>query len=265
MPGRNFTDAEEAEIAQLYLSGKSAREIAKDRGLGHHISICAALKRQGIEQRPAPERNRFYKLNPNVFDVIDTEEKAYWFGMLFADGYVHRNRTLVLALGDKDRDHLVKFKDFLESESPIKEVSSFNGLYHGFSVSVTDQHLGKVLVDRGIYAHRKNDNVNPLPSVSEGLKQHWLRGWFDGDGGVLSNRSISFCGPLSLTEDAQKIFADISGSKVSIYQHTKTRYLYYLRYTIGYAIKIRDYLYQDATIYLDRKKELLGGFAVKTK
>lgn len=29
------------------------------------------------------------KYNERIFDTIDTEEKAYWLGFIFADGYIH--------------------------------------------------------------------------------------------------------------------------------------------------------------------------------
>ena len=41
-----------------------------------------------------------YDRNSNVFEKIDTEEKAYWLGFLYADGYIneeHNFITLVLA------------------------------------------------------------------------------------------------------------------------------------------------------------------------
>jgi hypothetical protein len=30
-----------------------------------------------------------YKINEDFFQEIDTEEKAYWLGFLYADGYIH--------------------------------------------------------------------------------------------------------------------------------------------------------------------------------
>lgn len=50
----------------------------------------------------------------DVFEKIDTEEKAYWLGFLFADGYVGTNDNSVgLGLAIKDIEHVKKFKKFI--------------------------------------------------------------------------------------------------------------------------------------------------------
>lgn len=41
------------------------------------------------------------------FENIDTEEKAYWLGFLYADGYVNANEDKIeLCLAEKDFHHL---------------------------------------------------------------------------------------------------------------------------------------------------------------
>ena len=48
------------------------------------------------------------------FENIDTEEKAYWLGFLYADGYVNANEDKIeLCLAEKDFHHLEKFKNFI--------------------------------------------------------------------------------------------------------------------------------------------------------
>ena len=37
--------------------------------------------------------NRKYYFNNEYFDRIDTEEKAYWLGFLYADGYISSNNN----------------------------------------------------------------------------------------------------------------------------------------------------------------------------
>ncbi|MGM9535052.1 MAG: hypothetical protein ACI3VR_07355, partial [Intestinibacter sp.] len=62
------------------------------------------------------------KFNEHIFDVIDTEEKAYWLGFIFADGYIgstplEPNKKSVynfeLSLKLEDTSHLEKFKSFI--------------------------------------------------------------------------------------------------------------------------------------------------------
>lgn len=37
------------------------------------------------------DKRGMWDLNEHFFDVIDTEEKAYWLGFIFADGYVAKD------------------------------------------------------------------------------------------------------------------------------------------------------------------------------
>lgn len=66
-----------------------------------------------------------YTFNENIFSIIDNEEKAYWLGFLYADGYLTDQGLFGCALQEKDKAHLNKFLTFLgmpeeEQEECIK-------------------------------------------------------------------------------------------------------------------------------------------------
>ncbi len=49
------------------------------------------------------------------FDVIDSEEKAYWLGFIYADGNVSKNGyTLTIGLQATDSSHLMKLADIFK-------------------------------------------------------------------------------------------------------------------------------------------------------
>ena len=51
-----------------------------------------------------------YTYNHNYFENIDTKEKAYWLGFIYADGNVNKaGSTLRINLQGKDHLHLAKF------------------------------------------------------------------------------------------------------------------------------------------------------------
>ena len=48
-------------------------------------TVSDIIKRDG---NPHIIANKKYTVNENYFENIDNEEKAYWLGFLYADGYV---------------------------------------------------------------------------------------------------------------------------------------------------------------------------------
>ena len=62
-------------------------------------------------------------VNDHVFDTIDTEEKAYWLGFLYADGNVHHTNNswrIELTLQEQDLEHVQKFGKFVSCEKEPK-------------------------------------------------------------------------------------------------------------------------------------------------
>jgi len=254
MPSRLFTDDEEYEIGEEYLSGTSARALARKYGTGHRV-ICEGLARQGIEQRSPSERNRLYQVNHNAFDKIDCEEKAYWYGFLFADGCVSRNKTLSIELSPRDRNHLYKLKEFLMCESPIKNSESSMG-YPTIRFNTTSRRLAARLMELGITKGRRNSDIWTY-ECPERLWNHWMRGYFDGDGTSGKRPSLGFMGRYDLLQIIRRVLyveAD-RNPHLKIMKHTTSR-IYYLIYSGRYnARAVAEYLYRDATIWLERKRE----------
>ncbi len=87
------------------------------------------------------KQNRL-KFDNTVFDCIDTEEKAYWLGFIFADGYISsdslkgKSRYLLeISLKASDKNHLDKFNKFMKHENANK-------------VTIEDAKCGKVICKR---------------------------------------------------------------------------------------------------------------------
>ena len=98
----------------LKFSDETLLELLKQRHTLYEITdilgVCRStvtrrMKRLGVSTFD-------YKLDITVFDSIDTEEKAYWLGFMFADGYVSKNNAMSLTLKESDRSHIERFARF---------------------------------------------------------------------------------------------------------------------------------------------------------
>ena len=106
------------EIIDLYNNGLSCSKIATQFGVTT-VTISKHLKRSGIEIINKQNRTKF---NESIFDIIDNEEKAYWLGFIFADGYISSSPLrsdkksrydFEISLKASDVDHLHKFNKFM--------------------------------------------------------------------------------------------------------------------------------------------------------
>lgn len=147
-------------------------------------------------------------INHHIFDILDTEEKAYWLGFIWADGCITNvkenklNYAFELGLSIKDIEHLRKFCKFADIPETKIKVRKNNGLnkdreYYLCRVQISSKHLWNTLNNYGCYPNKTTNEIFPSIKIfsKPELITHFIRGFFDGDGWVyLDNRGLLMAG-----------------------------------------------------------------------
>jgi hypothetical protein len=116
------------ELNQLmvdYGSGQTLRQLEIKYPYGRR-ALSKLLKEAGVNIRDNTENSRRYYHDEDYFEIIDTPEKAYWLGFIYADGFIESkragfgNQKLGITIAECDADHLDKFKQCISSTNPIK-------------------------------------------------------------------------------------------------------------------------------------------------
>ena len=119
MTNRYELDKYKNEIIDLYINKKMSCKNISNK-LGYSLNgIYDALKRWNIEMRNLRESHKMYCFNENYFKIVDSSEKAYWLGFIYADGYV-TGKNFGIALSVVDITHLMKFKESIKASYPIR-------------------------------------------------------------------------------------------------------------------------------------------------
>ena len=97
----------ENEIIEKYLAKTKNAEIYKEYNISRY-TLLNIIKENNI---PLKQVQCF--LDENFFEEINTEEKAYWLGFFYADGYLVYNKQygihgIGIELSSKDKNHLEK-------------------------------------------------------------------------------------------------------------------------------------------------------------
>lgn len=214
-----------------------------------------------------------YNYNKDYFQTIDTSEKAYWLGFLYADGCIVRfykneilkSMSLEITLSRQDKGHLEKLNRALESNVPIrdKKVSLFEKEYGANRLTINCTKLCYDLIDKGCIPQKSCIIRMPTDDiVSKELKKDFLRGYFDGNGcihiGLMNDKphieiSISTGTEAMLRDIASFLFTEKATTvipKINKDQRSKGTDMFYY----GDSVKdFLDYIYSDCVVYLDRK------------
>src|SRR5690606_11965662 len=125
---------------------------------------------------------RKYNVNDDFFDLIDTEEKAYWLGFLSADGCITRGNILKVRLAKYDENHLSKFLKSLKSDNKIYRDKN------SVEIQISSQKLCDDLTRIGI-TRNKSLTIKPINLPTE-IYRHYWRGIFDGDGSICKTDKV---------------------------------------------------------------------------
>jgi hypothetical protein len=164
-------------------------------------------------------RPRIHSLDETYFERIDTKNKAYLVGFLYADGSVYNN-ALTIAISLKD----IEIIEFIIDEL------KYGGEYNIYSIN-NNQYVKLVMRSKKMASDlsligvipNKTYLSNKLPKVPNKFFSDMIRGFFDGDGSIYSNiykeRSIEFT--LSFSSN-KSILEEIKG-KLLNYRITSSK------------------------------------------
>ena len=240
-------------IIQEYKKGRTQKDIANELGT-YNTTIRRILLRNNIKVLGNDKLQTVVKHNP--FLDLEDDETLYWLGYLIADGNVSKERNRINISTNKDPDHLKRYISFLKS--PVKLLKYKNKRFNcwEYSVNFANKEVKEYLISLGITPKKSLDLCINFP-VSYSL----LRGVIDGDGYIRKyseNYSTIEVGCGSFTfVNQMKDFLD----KENIYSYIKQRDPNFWILHISYKEEVKklvNNLYNNASVYLDRKKQNIG-------
>ena len=237
------------EIIEEYLKGKSTKEIANELST-YNTTIRRILLRNGVKVRNCSEANS--KINLNLWKDY-SETRDYWLGFIIADGNVSTEGNRInITVAEKDQDHLQKYATWLGINMQCYVHKRFKKLQ--YVASFKNKAVKNILVNLGIKPNKSLTLELLMP-----FNRHIVRGILDGDG------TVKYC------NGEKRIGVQIfSGSSTFIYQLaeyisdqginyssiTRSSSVYCLNFYLQKEIyKLYDFLYTDANIFLERKRD----------
>lgn len=225
-------------------------------------AIGLKASRMGIKKFP-------YHCNYHYFDVIDSEEKAYWLGFLTADGWISKNNktgsgVTGIELQYNDIEHLKKFNKSIEGNYKITDrwkncqpSTNKDKLSHTCVIRVFSVIMYNTLINLG-FSNNKTYDVG-MPLIDDKLLRHYIRGYFDGDGCLSvsnSHLSVKFVTASNnyynnLIDLLINLDIDIRCTQ-EINEYNTTMYSIEIRFNED-KLKFLQYIYKDCTIFLERK------------
>lgn len=209
---------------------------------------------------PFKRKNNF---NQDYFKVIDTEHKAYFLGLLYADGniYLKRNR-LQITLVNEDSYILDKFSQEIQSTAKL-----YNDRGKYSKLILDGKTLCEDIIKAGCTPNKSLTLLFPTEEqVSSNLLHHFVRGYFDGDGHVsLDKKLINPYYHINITSSKEfievlktvleKAEIDTGNSYKRYKEKEQSAHTVYIKNKC--AKKFFNYLYKDATVYLHRKENVI--------
>lgn len=200
-----------------------------------------------------------YSYNKDYFEIIDTEEKSYWLGFIYADGYVCNDYESSIELQDGDSGHLEKLNRAISGDFTIKHFNKkVNNKEHKMcSIRIYSKKINHDLKKHGVFLNKTH--IIEFPNIREDLIRHFIRGYFDGNGSIFSykrTKDVSYLrckitmGSEVFAHQLKDIFERM---ELSVYLISGQNVFDVGISNLHSTKKFLEYIYSDCSIFLDRK------------
>lgn len=246
------------KITDMLEKNFSYKEIARQ------LTITTSYVWKIARNKGLNKRQRKYSLNESFFEVIDSSEKAYFLGLLYSDGYVNDTPSdygISISLKDEDIDSLEKLKLAVGFDGPI----SIHGFYKEnryLRLRLYSKKMVMDLIKHGCIRAKSLVKTFPNSSLLPDQISHFVRGYFDGNGGLWKNKdnqwALSFSSSHSFVASLRSIISPISNGSGYIANKGKSSEINFEGHV--QIRKILEWMYKNSVIYMNRKYKLFKQF-----
>lgn len=266
---RVFTEEEKNIIREMAARKESRRQMQLAINCPN-TTLDRLLSELGIEIVDSRHKDgsNVYGLNKHYFDEIDTPNKAYIVGFLFADGTNMSNgKSVRISLQINDEYILNRMKEEMGTTVPLMYNSVVNPLICGTQcygefkevmLRIDSTRINKRLREIGMIPNKTN--VIEFPKdIPDELMCHFVRGYFDGNGHVTYSVGKSTTKRIGITSGSLvfcnqfKEYLSKLGIKANVTPKSRGK-AYTCEITNGGGmIKFFHHLYDDSDMKLIRK------------
>jgi len=252
------------KAVKMYVEDKMSSElIAKQFDVDSGV-IVRAIKKSGAKIRPSTENKRQYKIDDTFFEKVDNEAKAYFLGLLYADGGLSSKQgSTTLSLQIEDRDILEKLSMIIYGFVNIHDRYHKDVDRTYSDITIYSQKLHGDLIKLGCTPKKSFTIKFPtFDIVPEALVHHFIRGFMDGDGCIcITNENrprVDFTSALPFLEGLVAYLNPRLGLNITRFgerhpdRETNTRNIQIQGFRDTRLLL--DFLYDGATLFLNRKK-----------
>ncbi|MAH46024.1 hypothetical protein CMI37_09340 [Candidatus Pacearchaeota archaeon] len=234
----------------------------------HTVEHIEKIK-ESMNSEKTLKKMRKYNVNENFFETW-SDDMTYILGFLYADGNLDSDKDsyiVTLRLKESDREHLVKIVRCMSRDLPVrKETTKLNGKsYFNYVVYIDRKKIYNDLLKLGLHSN-KTFTIR-FPDIPKEYVRHFIRGYFDGDGCMGCNSmsknprgwTFDICsGSKQFIFDLQGVFMKNLNLNGRIYFDGSMYILIISKQE--YLKQIYHFFYNNANLYLQRKKDKFGEF-----
>lgn len=213
---------------------------------------------------------------------IDTEQKAYFLGFMYADGSISAIK--------KNNSSYIKYQVQI-SLTDEQIITEFHRIFPFFNLEIFDygkykkswskqfalRKTSKALFDdllsHGMMQRKSTDNSNflKIPKLRKDLISHFVRGFFDGDGSINISEKRPNLRRIEICTSSQEFLLELKSVFIQndvecpIFRekHNNVSSLYVLEWINSKdVISLKEFFYKNSTIFLQRKKEKFDSFKI---
>ena len=179
-----LNEIDSINICNDYLLGVSYKLLSEK------YNICTWSIGNTLKKNNIKSRIRKHNYDENYFEKIDNKEKAYWLGLLFADGYVRKRKQFngkhkqggIVGISLKNGDEYLLEKFIFDLKSTYKLTKQIKDEFLSYKLEINSSKMANDLINLGCFPNKSL--VLLPPNLVDEFIPHFIRGYFDGDGSI---------------------------------------------------------------------------------